>query len=477
VVKWLLLVALAASCGDDRKRVADAIFRCDPTSPTADFDCGQGYTCYTAAQALGGAFCAPSCKPANPDSCPNGTCTIGGACLRHCKIENDNCGGDASPLHCVRSTLAKHSDGTNGLCVLVGQLCSTSDECTSPVFDYCTSEIFAGEGLPLAGMTCIQGGCERSGTACNPGSSCIPKVLGITGPGVPDVCTPNCERRMMEGKTVNECVVGLNCLGDVYPQTGLRACGPGFAGSPCTHDLSCVPGHCPSFESIDARMKEFRACGSECSSDDDCLPDDGRTSNVNFIGKSTCRGGFCHSFSSLLFLDLCLDVGSPGACRLDPAAECVAQTIPGASTRLGNCRRTCASDGDCDTFSANSHVPHICDDGVCAVPIPFWTKCKSDAQCLAGLSCLTTPIGSQCTRRCATSQECADTASLGSVFACLAGICVPRTAPGEAPPAPLADLCLGGMLSGGKCVSPRGWSCSTDAECASGDCSAASRCQ
>src|SRR5437773_983994 len=106
MVRALLLVALVAGCNDDRKRVASDIFLCNSGSHTADFDCGDGYRCYSGVQALGESVCAPECDPANAKTCPNGVCTVGHECLPRCTVDGANTCNPAGGgiLSCVRTT-------------------------------------------------------------------------------------------------------------------------------------------------------------------------------------------------------------------------------------------------------------------------------------------------------------------------------------------------------------------------------------
>ena len=57
-------VGIAAShgCVDERKKIAAEVFFCNPASRTADADCGAGYMCYSATQAIGGSICVPTAE-------------------------------------------------------------------------------------------------------------------------------------------------------------------------------------------------------------------------------------------------------------------------------------------------------------------------------------------------------------------------------------------------------------------------------
>jgi hypothetical protein len=488
-------VALAGGCGDDREKVAAAIFRCDATSSTADLDCGEGYVCYSAAQALGGSFCAPRCDPADPKTCAGGVCTVGGACLSSCIVgAPDQCGGSGSPLLCARGTGYQTDGGlVDGVCTPASSLCATDNDCQSPIYDVCGTNSNMGEigySRPHEGSVCIQGGCVTAGVACAPGSSCIQKVLPATFGSIPDVCTPNCVSRAVGGGdagVVDECVIGMTCLDDVLPQTHRRVCVPGLPGILCRDSLGCVYGRCQGWEDVAPEMAEFRTCDPPCSSDDDCLQYDA-PSNPNAFGKFMCRGGRCRSQLSPGFPELCVNEKEP--CKLDPEAEC---RLPvelgggakdaGASTcgfGLGSgsgstlvCLRHCGDDQDCAQLSEASHVRHVCVIGICLPVLPYLTPCTSTSQCLPGLSCEQPPKDPPypvCTLRCASSSDCAAHPALGSAFACLQGLCVPRTEAGCAPPVATPELCLSGHLEGGRCLSPQSWPCASDDQCASKSC-------
>jgi hypothetical protein len=500
-VKIALVLTLGAvltsGCGDDRARVAASVFTCNPASPTADFDCGEGYLCYAAADAIGGSFCAPTCVASDPKSCEGGVCTVGGACLRRCKVgTTDACGGAGSPLLCARRTGTLEPDGLDGICIPVSSLCSTNADCRSSVYDLCgtTSPMdrFAGPH-PNDGLVCIQGSCVSGGTECVPGSSCIRKVVPGSFDAIPDVCTPNCVARSVpgsDGGLVDECMLGLTCLSDVLPQTERRVCVPGFPGFLCRNKLGCISGACQGWDDVAPEMAEFRTCDPPCSRDEDCLEHDG-SANPNAFSKFMCRGGRCRNQLSLGFPELCLR--EKDACKLDPAAECRVPTEivgpppdggapdncatqfslgAGGSTTV-TCVRRCGGDDDCARLSSGSHVKHVCILGICLPTLPYLTPCSSTSQCLGSLTCEKATGGPPypvCTLRCNSPTDCAAHPALGASFACYQGLCVPRTRAGCPPPAPLSELCLGGELAQGQCVSPTGWPCGTNTECKSGSC-------
>jgi hypothetical protein len=493
------LIAIAlwlAGCGDDRARIAASFFQCNPASPTADFDCGDGYMCYSAASALGGSFCAKRCDPKDPQSCKDGLCTLGGACLARCTVgAPDQCGGAGSPLLCAHRSNIASGDPLDGLCMPVSSLCTTSADCKSPIYDLCGAAPNAGQLVPpksTGGLVCIQGGCVSAGVACAPGSSCVRKVLPEFFADIPDVCTPNCvvhSAATPDGGLLDECSPGLTCLSDVFPQTSERVCIPGYPGFLCRDTLGCAYGNCNGWEDVAPELAGLRTCDPSCASDDDCMQYD-RPGNPVAFSKLTCRGGRCRTMQSMIFPELCLDPKEP--CKLDPAATCRPPVELGgppdggvncSAYALGSgkgtggtpvsCVRTCQRDDECALLSQNSHVRHACILSLCLPVVPGITPCPSQAVCVAGLSCvqpanLIYPI---CTIHCAATADCAANPALGSAFACENGLCQPKTQSGCAPPDANDDqLCLSHQLQGGRCVSPPGWPCDSDDQCKNGSC-------
>jgi hypothetical protein len=493
---------LAHGCTDERIKVREAVFACNPSAKDADLTCGAGYLCYAATQSLGGSVCVPRCTPGDAASCMGGVCTASGACLKRCTVSDPTTCPANSGLSCIRTTVSALDPKTdNGVCIPVNAPCTENSDCTSPVFDTCSNEASRAtptSGLMRDGHTCAQAGCFARGAACAPGSSCVKQILP---PGVPtpDFCTPNClSRKLKDNTVVNECPVGFTCLKDAFPQTNVRACAPGFAGWLCTDDLGCTGGACKSWEDLAPEMAGLRTCAPTCKVDEDCTPhdDDG---NPSFVSKHTCRNGRCRTLSSLFYGFTCNLSGD--ACQLDPEARCATPPapdgadggmatpddcdapapVPHADTANASfCARSCVTRADCATVANATHVPYACVAAgpggakLCQPAVPFATPCSDAADCLPGLSCIQLgPNGGACTRTCTSSGDCANTPMLGSSFACVGGLCVPKRMSGCRPRVPgVPDTCLGGILIGETCRSPKGWGCDAIAPqvCASGVC-------
>jgi hypothetical protein len=513
-VSFAVGIALSHGCVDERARVASAVFLCNAASRTADADCGAGFTCYTAAQALGSSMCVPRCDPANPKSC-NGVCTASGACLTRCKVpgpgESDPC---QAPLVCFRTTISKLEAGNSpdGVCMPVNSTCSSNADCRgSQIFDGCGSEVTgATQGPPgsllTTGEVCLQSKCSADGVACEPGSRCIKDILPATIPA-PDVCSPSCTSirdRPDGGVAFNECPPSLTCLSDAFPETSAPACAPGFPGWICVDDLGCTTEACADWGDVDPALARFLTCSPRCNTDDDCVPFD-RGGNPNVITRFTCHhtpdgDSWCRNLQSLFFPMTCLRNGDH--CALDPAATCVAvktapsipdmagqpqacSNVPNSGNQglgafggsAGGCVRACSSKADCQPFAAAAHVAMTCDPvtSACTPVVPFVSNCGSDDDCMSDLHCIDLGARKTCTKTCMSSDDCGKDLALGTTFTCLQmdptmpPLCVPKTESGCT--TGNADLCVSGKIDiNGKCISPSGWACDEDGQCSSGKC-------
>jgi hypothetical protein len=515
-VAWLAIagsfaVGLFAShgCVDDRAKVKAAVFICNPSSPTVATDCGAGFMCYSAAQSLGQSVCVPQCDSETAAPC-SGACTKEGACLTRCQVPDDPTKDTClSPLHCRRisdSPFERASGRPDGVCLPVNGTCSSADDCTSPIFNGCTSEVTGASDvqpgkLLTSGEVCVESKCFAGHVACEPGSACIKAILP-SGVPVPDVCSPVCgsirDRKTVSGP-FSECMPGLTCMSDAFPQTRANACAPGFPGWLCVDDVGCTAGACDDWGDLDGNLSQFLTCSPRCSSDADCVPFD-RGNNPNFITHFTCQktsdgDSWCRNLSSLFFPMTCLNGGD--TCRLDDGARCVAN--PPASTDMGgvdpckaldngamglgalggqaaSCQRSCNTNADCATFSAGAHMPMTCQgepgNKLCAPIVPFVTPCDGDGDCMAGLHCLVIDKASgrkSCTLSCSGTTDCAANNLLSSNFACIGAICTPKVQSGC--PGGESDFCLSGHANAdGGCLSPSGWACTSDAQCESDEC-------
>jgi hypothetical protein len=479
-------------CIDDRKKIAAQVFFCNPDSRTADADCGKGFMCYSAAQALGGSICVPRCDPNNAASC-DGACTQSGACLTRCTVPKTATDAEPcpTPLLCTRITDSPIQEGPDGVCLPINNTCSMNRDCTSPVFDECISNVNGaaqGGGLLTSGNACVAGRCSARGIACSPGSACIRDIVPGTVPA-PDLCSPICtpvRDRPDGGASFNECMPSLTCLSDAFPQTESPACSPGFPGWLCVDDFGCTAGKCYDWKDLDKRFDGFKTCAPPCKSDDDCVPYD-RGGNPSYLTRNICHDGQCRNLQSMFFPLNCMVAGK-GNCHLDPEAECVFPSSDmGMVPQMGLgalggtaafCVHGCQSASDCDGLATVTHMPMTCGTvnnvPACVPMIPFFIECKTKDDCFGTLTCEQVPAGPSgavvglCTRRCTTSADCAGEPGLGTTFSCNNNVCVPKTLSGDK--ATSSDQCLSGVSQNGVCVSPTNWACTDDAQCANQQC-------
>jgi hypothetical protein len=211
-----------------------------------------------------------------------------------------------------------------------------------------------------------------------------------------------------------------------------------------------------------------------------------RGGNPAFVSHNTCHEGRCRNFGSLLFPMMCTDTPAAHGCHLDPEATCVSTAADmGMVPQMGLgafgglaaiCVHGCTAKSDCDPVAQLLHVPMTCGTigpvSACVPMIPFLIQCKDDGDCFGDLTCQTIPSGATsvrtCTRGCTAASDCAGDGALGSSFACVNNLCVPKTDSGEQ--AALPEACLSGRAVNGKCVSPTGWACNDNTQCANGQC-------
>jgi hypothetical protein len=502
-----------------------AIFQCDPSHNLANpgsgqidnADCGDGYTCYDAVASIGFAFCAPQCG-AN-GTCPSGFhCTGKGGCIQSC----DPGSGDGScptPLHCIS---VKGAVGpTVGACLPAVGVCRSDDDCTSATFDYCFANALRANLAPDAGAPvsfCLESGCLENGAACEPGSTCIKKLLPPVV-NAPDICAPDCDHNL-------ECPPSLTCIGKTLPATRSRMCIPGFYDFPCSNDIECLTPLSECALLLDeAPPLDRHVCAVSCTTVDDCNRNaPAPTQNPAPVNVYACRNNHCASFGGLANALFCLQPGK----ECGPGATCESLVVPTGGGSDGGVLPNCAAGvavtsgappaclkectgnvlgaTGCSDLEQALGAPLTCVDvsnvnpmmtpfapdavygiknhqKVCVPRLPGLT-CDPAASaqngdnpvCLHGLTCLLPPVGvvSICTKKCGADDDCNSDANglvLGPGFACLGAVCVPRTPSGRPPPGnPM--LCMDPIhqLRNGVCVSASGRPCDDGSECLSGVC-------
>jgi hypothetical protein len=200
-----------------------------------------------------------------------------------------------------------------------------------------------------------------------------------------------------------------------------------------------------------------------------------------FLSHNTCHDGVCRNWASVFFPMTCLRDNDP--CKLDPEAKCIAPSndmgmVPtmglgafGGAAAI--CVHGCSAPSDCDQMAAALKIPMTCGSigsfSACVPMIPFLINCTTSAECFGDLTCEGSAGKAVCTKRCTTTADCTNDSALGSTFTCAANnLCVPKQAAGNN--ANMSDDCLSGKAINGVCVSPTGWACTANAQCANGQC-------
>jgi hypothetical protein len=438
------------------------------------------------------------------------------------------CRPEAADPGCPRGLRCISSSTSGGACVPVAATCHTSDDCTSTIFNACFNqgELAVGEA-PDAGAAvtsyCLQSGCVSNDTACSPGSTCIRKVLPEQI-SAPDICAPDCNHDL-------ECPPNMVCAHRALPASGAHICIPDFYGFPCKGAYSCVSGECSVLINAStglsgAQLPPISVCASDCATTADCP--DTSTSTPDPYSVQTCRGEKCESLFGLTGALTCFAAGRACGGGLGTCQELKFPSPPppdggvGPCAALGVsasappfCARECGSDADCAPLEAALGLPLTClqrakiealgyptsgflgflvygdppHDALC-VPRAPGLPCDGDASCLPGLACKPArlPGGTHaiCTKDCAASGRC-DTDdggfNMGPGYACgsaiapgmLDPLCYPKVPSGQ--PAPIAPLCMSGMLGPDPrapnrmvCLSGPGLACDSDWQCKSASC-------
>lgn len=361
------LVLFATACSVQRPGPLDRPYPC-----AIDADCVEGFDCVDGS-ALGlPGFCAPSCRPGFPESCPGGVCTADGACVSGCTPNRDgtlrvDC---PSGLTCVRSDLFRDE----GLCWDVSG-CSLGTDCDgTDVPTSCLSEVIGVPaviaGLPIASnrLYCIAAPQGPLGDRCPEGSIPIPAVEDYPG-----VCLPTCN------DAGDGCPPGMTCwrdLGWIFSAPLQSVCWVGVWGAPCDSDTDCLFGSC---EEVGGRT---RVCTERC--DDVAI---GASCDALASVRAYIPGGLEWVCRRVSGQDVCVPSGAIGApCGVGrdclAALQCV--QFGGASV----CTRACAVDEDCylREVGESRREEVFCDPEqfLCLPQRGAAATCASDHECLSG---------------------------------------------------------------------------------------------
>jgi hypothetical protein len=424
---WPLL--LIAACSVDQNAYDNKLYTCDIASADTSA-CGAGYGCYGAVGQLGAPnFCAPTCTEDGPST----VCSQGSS-LQKCQPSQT--GQCPEGMNCIRTDLIEDQ----GVCLPMAT-CTENKDCKDPIRRECFSVEMS---RTYVGRTdfkkdhefCFQNGCGNSGEACQPGTVCLPNLLG---PGAPDVCTPDCDAE-------RRCPPNFICSTLFSAQDAHPYCIPGFLGFRCSSSLDCVLGTCEM-----PGMGPRTVCTESCNSDADCVG----YNNTSFVLPATfvCQNNKCLS-PTLTLLDFC----QVGAMDCQTGEVCTRSFLDTLPQGTGICVGTCTPGGSCPPKGG---FPQACVNlgatsggAICVIGV-FGVPCQAENNCIQSLHCLApsplVPAFKQCTVMCQSHMDCASNPAIGP-----------------------DSYCFGVVLSGGAMVCETKGNAQTDCidpvQCKSGVC-------
>ena len=394
--------------------------------------------CYAAAQAVGGSICVPPCDPNDPDDLQRRVHRVGRLPARAARVPATPARTSTvrrrSSAGARPSRRSRRPTATTASACRSTRSCSTNADCTSPVFTRVHQQRqrrHQRPGLLTTGEICVQGKCSERGIACEPGSACVRDVLPKSIPA-PDVCSPICTpvRDRKPGQSFNECLPGLTCLSDAFPQTDAPACAPGFPGWLCVDDIGCTAGGCYDWGDTSPKFEGFKTCAPPCKTDDDCFPYD-RGGNPVFLSHNTCHDGVCRNFASMFFPVTCLRDERAVPARSRGQVHRAVDGHGHGDDRFRSARSAARRRSACTaarrrrtatTMAAALHIPMTCGTinqfSACVPMFPFIINCTDSSECYGDLTCEGPAGKSVCTRRCTSSADCADDPALGTTFTC-----------------------------------------------------------
>lgn len=424
--RWGLVLTLTLGCTVDEGAFEERVFECDPSAHNpgcgTDRD-GVPMTCFPGKQLDGTNFCAPSC-PDVPMSLveEHAVCVDGGAKLRFCNPEVPNACGHPD-LGCLRTDVTLSGAEAEGVCVTMAP-CSTDAECTDPVRSTCATTFLnqlygRHEGLAADHLYCLQRDCQRSGSACAPGQSCLPELVTAAA-HPPDICVPNCDAQ-------GDCPPNHFCFRKLSGPGSPPICLPGLLGFLCESDVDCLVGRCLSDEEPDESIR-LDLCTVECDSQDDCERFDSDQ------GRFVCLNGRCATPEAYRGTRCFTDAD----CTRDPGTVCVFSSPPTRPSDEGTCSRPCDEYDRCPTrggfgqvcltnvVSRDGELRHTCYPGYFGLP------CAADEDCVGGMICRGAAGGTpRCTLLCqetAGDRDCRSSRWTTPGATCVDSLCV-REAP------------------------------------------------
>jgi len=442
---------------------------CTSSSCTSPMKCNIAPTAGTCKLPYGTA-----CTTTTAIDCPTGNCVDGVCCDTSCTGQCEACNLTGKVGSCKPVPSGGKPVGARTACTGTGT-CQASCDGSSTV----TCGAPPGPTVVCAVASCTGGAetptryCNGTG-ACTPASStnCAPYVCG------PTACKTTCD-------------TGTDCLSTYFCASDKVCKGTGVNGSRCGADDECTSKFC-----IDGVCCTTSTCaaGQRCDATPNgtcALPIAAACTTATDCGSGFCVDGVCCNNACLGQCEACNVGGAVGACSPivgaprtgKPACtgtgSCQAQcdgadttkcgAPPGTSTQCKpeSCTGTaytgvsqCNGAGSCVTPAASACTPYVCGTTKCKTTCFSSTDCASGYGCKDGVCVTTGALGTVCTdpTQCASGNCVAGSGGKSvccSVATCAAGsVC--------------ADDTVGDRK--GTCVKPRGATCATKDDCASGFC-------
>jgi hypothetical protein len=419
---WAAAVILTgvAACKVDDNEFQGRVFRCDTSAadPLCGTDSrGNPMQCFAARQIGATDFCTQSCGDL-PMSLPDEgmVCVQGNAKLKACNPRDDldrashpTGACDRAEFGCLRTDVLPPAEPAHdqGVCLTM-RTCSVDKDCRDPVRSTCAAtflkQVYAhatDQDLHADNLYCLQEGCDRTGTSCSPGESCLRKVVPLSA-NPPDICVPDCDSQ-------GRCPPNHFCLRQISGPGNPAVCIPGLLGFVCNTDLDCLAGTCADDLGTGADHGDNQhLCTTHCDNDAECAKFDGSQ------GTFLCNLATRHCATPLSYRGAVCNDDSD--CFHEVGATCVrvAQT-----DHQGSCLHSCAADGAClPRGGVNQTCLRLWNGAGTKVPVclpgNFGYPCFADQSCTGDLSCrgsdLTTqpdPTPGFCTVLCADDQDCA----------------------------------------------------------------------
>jgi hypothetical protein len=427
----------AAACQVDADAFQSRIFACntaarDPLCGT-DGD-GAPMTCFAARQLGASDFCAPHCDyVAMSTNEPGAVCVQGDAKLKACDPTAGDGACGRAELGCLRTDVTTDQ----GVCVTT-QPCKADKDCTDPVRSTCATTFFhklydKNPTLNTDNLYCLQEGCDREGTACSPGETCLKHVIPAAA-HPPDICVPKCDSKL-------RCPPNFFCLkaDTISGPANPAVCIPGLLGFKCQDDIDCLVGRClpDGGDKLIANSHALNICTVDCKSDADCEAFDSQqgifycNADQHCVTPQAYQGASCDKQDD---------------CKRDPeTTTCVFLSSDPADQ--GTCLHPCPADGACPALGG---VNHTClgktaqSPGVC-FPGTFGLPCTQDDNCVkpgtTGLTCRDAGAAKLCTTLCQNDADCESNRFTAGQGFCAGAICLPLFSLPDGAPCARADQC------------------------------------